>query len=412
MAQLITRCPACGTRFRVVPDQLRISEGWVRCGHCAEVFDAARHLGAPEETTQAALPTAEPVPAEPALPQTPPAETQDLAPAPEHAPPWPVADEDVPPWLPHAPAEIPVTDSVASLEQDLADYVQAQAAAPVPEPGVGLPGPGTAFVPELHRVSAEPLGAAGPAARVPDDRPGRLVVSLTEESASIPLRTASAGHAMPLPLRAAAEDAPRPAPMPARVVAAPPVARPVPLDPAHAELSFLRDAVPEPPTAAPAAAVPRTRLFWSLAAGLALVLLLWQWAVHERDRLAAKAPGLRPLLGALCAPLSCSVQPLRRIDAIVIDGSAFQALGDSGYRLSLTLRNRAAHPVALPAIALTLTDIAEQPVLRRVLMPQELGSPPEALDAHGEWTAGADLQIADSAGRARVVGYRLDPFYP
>ena len=61
---------------------------------------------------------------------------------------------------------------------------------------------------------------------------------------------------------------------------------------------------------------------------------------------------------------------------------------------------------------MTLTDISEQPVLRRVLMPQELGSPPAALDAHGEWTASADLQIADNAGRARVVGYRLDPFYP
>ena len=41
---LITRCPACGTMFKVVPDQLRISEGWVRCGHCAEVFDASAHL--------------------------------------------------------------------------------------------------------------------------------------------------------------------------------------------------------------------------------------------------------------------------------------------------------------------------------------------------------------------------------
>src|SRR4051812_37874466 len=41
---LITRCPACGTMFKVVPDQLRISEGWVRCGHCAEVFDASAYL--------------------------------------------------------------------------------------------------------------------------------------------------------------------------------------------------------------------------------------------------------------------------------------------------------------------------------------------------------------------------------
>lgn len=41
---LITRCPACETLFKVVPDQLRISEGWVRCGQCDEVFDASLHL--------------------------------------------------------------------------------------------------------------------------------------------------------------------------------------------------------------------------------------------------------------------------------------------------------------------------------------------------------------------------------
>jgi predicted Zn finger-like uncharacterized protein len=41
---LITRCPACQTSFRIVPDQLRISEGWVRCGQCQEVFNAALQL--------------------------------------------------------------------------------------------------------------------------------------------------------------------------------------------------------------------------------------------------------------------------------------------------------------------------------------------------------------------------------
>jgi predicted Zn finger-like uncharacterized protein len=41
---LITRCPACQTLFKVVPDQLRISEGWVRCGQCGEAFDASLRL--------------------------------------------------------------------------------------------------------------------------------------------------------------------------------------------------------------------------------------------------------------------------------------------------------------------------------------------------------------------------------
>lgn len=30
--------------FKVVADQLKISQGWVRCGQCSEVFDAAAHL--------------------------------------------------------------------------------------------------------------------------------------------------------------------------------------------------------------------------------------------------------------------------------------------------------------------------------------------------------------------------------
>lgn len=51
---LATRCPACSTVFRVVPDQLRVSEGWVRCGRCAEVFNASESLvdletGAPRD---------------------------------------------------------------------------------------------------------------------------------------------------------------------------------------------------------------------------------------------------------------------------------------------------------------------------------------------------------------------------
>lgn len=40
----ITRCPSCATSFKVVADQLRISEGWVRCGQCKEVFDASANL--------------------------------------------------------------------------------------------------------------------------------------------------------------------------------------------------------------------------------------------------------------------------------------------------------------------------------------------------------------------------------
>lgn len=41
---LATRCSACGTVFRVVQDQLKVSEGWVRCGRCNDVFNALENL--------------------------------------------------------------------------------------------------------------------------------------------------------------------------------------------------------------------------------------------------------------------------------------------------------------------------------------------------------------------------------
>ena len=49
---LITRCPACGTKFKVVTDQLKVSEGWVRCGQCAEVFVGTLHMQASHTRTQ------------------------------------------------------------------------------------------------------------------------------------------------------------------------------------------------------------------------------------------------------------------------------------------------------------------------------------------------------------------------
>ncbi len=53
---LITRCPACGTMFNVVTDQLKVSQGWVRCGQCANVFDATLHLQAESAPSPSQVP--------------------------------------------------------------------------------------------------------------------------------------------------------------------------------------------------------------------------------------------------------------------------------------------------------------------------------------------------------------------
>ena len=42
--QLITRCPQCETAFAFETAQLRLAQGWVRCGKCAMLFEADKHL--------------------------------------------------------------------------------------------------------------------------------------------------------------------------------------------------------------------------------------------------------------------------------------------------------------------------------------------------------------------------------
>jgi arginase len=58
---LTTRCPQCGTSFKVVPDQLRVRNGLVRCGACSTVFDGRACL-LPDAGVPATPPAAPAVP--------------------------------------------------------------------------------------------------------------------------------------------------------------------------------------------------------------------------------------------------------------------------------------------------------------------------------------------------------------
>jgi predicted Zn finger-like uncharacterized protein len=68
---LITRCPSCGTAFRIREQQIEARDGRVRCGRCSVVFDArdslAEHLdlGEPDPPPAAERKPAAPPPAAP-----------------------------------------------------------------------------------------------------------------------------------------------------------------------------------------------------------------------------------------------------------------------------------------------------------------------------------------------------------
>lgn len=329
---LITCCPACGTMFKVVADQLKISEGWVRCGHCAQVFDATAHMVPVPQVPTAPVPPQQPIPEPP--PATAPAEPVSLAPPPmalAFGPPAGVA----PAPRPEAPSELP---------------------SPLDAPFIFR---------RSDMGEGYDLGL---------DSNLKSTLSLPPSDSLIE----------------ADVEPPRTGP-----------------EPELHEVSFVRDAL--------------RREFWRrpLVRGVLLLLLLasaallaLQYAIQERDRLAVVEPGLRSWLERMCVQLHCTVGPPRQIEAIAIDSSAFNRLRSDAYRLSFTLKNSASFAVAAPSMELTLTDTQDQPVVRRVLTPQELGASSPLLPAGGEWSGSVALAVNANGSGARIAGYRLLAFYP
>lgn len=348
--RLTTRCPACATRFRVVPDQLRLADGWVRCGRCSEVFDARQALQEQADADNALAPDA------------------------------------LPPLL-HEPQAEPPPEL-----QDETTYRSGSGSELVPEP----PGE-VADAPAADRIvepTFDPALRLAPA--VVSETALEAVPETEPESASETASKTVVGQASGLP---AEREEPWLEPTDPAAAAA----NPVTVEP-EAPVSFLR--APSPPSARTR---PGVRALLALGCVMALLLLGFQIAVHERDRLAAQAPDWRPWLQALCQPLDCTVSPLRRIDAVVIDASGLVRLRDDAYRLQLALSNKSAVELAVPAIELTLTDAADQPVLRRVILPAELGDA-TALAGGAQWNSQVVFSVANHA--TRIAGYRVLAFYP
>ncbi|MFG6413184.1 DUF3426 domain-containing protein [Roseateles sp. DC23W] len=169
---LATRCTACGTVFRIVEDQLRVSDGWVRCGRCSEIFDARELLFDIEREAPPPWPAAfTPAPGfadEPPSPPTPhplppPAPAPEPEPEPEPEPAWipqPVADPE--PQL-ETPPRFTATAAPARQEprwvedEPLAHLPPAPVPQPVIEPAPTLvaepTSPSTPVVPEFMRMA-------------------------------------------------------------------------------------------------------------------------------------------------------------------------------------------------------------------------------------------------------------------
>jgi hypothetical protein len=177
---------------------------------------------------------------------------------------------------------------------------------------------------------------------------------------------------------------------------------------------------------------PLTRWSLALLSVLLLAALVAQWAVQQRDTLAALQPQLLPALRALCGPLRCEIRPPRHIEALVIDSSSFNRIGPDAYRLSFTLKNTGVTPLEMPSLEVTLTDTQDQAVVRRILAPAQFGTKAATLAAQSELAGMVLMNVSGDAGAPtpspsssfsssppsapaaplRVAGYRVLAFYP
>jgi predicted Zn finger-like uncharacterized protein len=148
---------------------------------------------------------------------------------------------------------------------------------------------------------------------------------------------------------------------------------------------------------------------WVLAAIVALLLAITQSIYFLRNEIAIYYPQFKPVLSNACQMLNCKIQLPKQIEFIVIDDSDMQEDAERSGLIyfSTTLINTGSHAVTFPDLELTLTDIEENPVLRRIFKPAEYLTAQISL-ADG-FKAGAEIKVklAMTTSGAPVSGYRV-----
>ena len=149
-----------------------------------------------------------------------------------------------------------------------------------------------------------------------------------------------------------------------------------------------------------------------VAAKLCLALAA-QIIYFYRNQIAAQYPVFKPYLQQACAMLGCRIELLKNQDALSIETSGLESTAHSSVVvLHATLRNRAALSQAFPLMELTLTDVQNHTVARRILKPDEyLRS--EKVDMSAGMLANGEIavKVYMDIGDLKASGYRLLLFY-
>ena len=441
---MTTRCPQCGTTFKVVPDQLRVRNGLVRCGECATVFDGRACLIA-QIPAGFERPLAVPgVAAESVGTVTldePPESRAPVSPSVIREPAEPTS-----PVIVNEPPErsVPVTPAVLRGRSDIAKrdpFLNERTAQDEDDER------------EDEDVDREPIEhfttdsgtrdevvfRIGGAKSV-GDRAERIESSVYDDADmradADPRDQESADHYVDSDFhedeptdrhaskgfrddedaesRLRDEDRDESDDQDSPVVLGESRTR------YHGETDVGR-APPEFLDADHHARRSFMRSLWGYACVFGLLLLAAQFLFVYRSTIAGMAPELRPLLVRLCEPIGCEVGYVRHIDRISITSSSLQPpRGQAGAPqqddlsklvLRASVRNLYDQPQPWPALRLDLSDMSDTVVIRKILLPEDYLPKGQA---QRPFEAGAEINIAVpiEVSGPHVTGFQLHKFFP
>lgn len=446
---MFTVCPKCALTLVVTAADLRVAQGYVRCGRCSSVFNALARLT--EERQPAAGPGTE-------APQAAAAEPASTAPRPPGASAHPDAAAAT-----GAESEEAIPEDALEFDPTTTD-VNSVFVQPPPDPqwaaatgsfralvaanqDTGHELPDSQVDVEIDAdflasiLRAESLDAAPAPARAPTAAPAALPSSPDPANGPAPAAKPSAApdaatqaprapSAAPAPAAAApakpaAAAATRP---PALSAATPPPASPRELQAPYARHGHLkyrgedseRDAAEDSQELPAAVAGARARVVawlqghaWHLGAALAALVLLVQMLNHYRDDLAASARFNRPLT-ALYGSLGVQLFPrwdLRAYDVRQLGASA-DSEGAGLITVRASIKNGAPQPQPLPMLRVTLQDRFGNRIAARDVQPKSYlpGSiPPSSFLSAGQ-RIDAEMGFADPGTDA--VGFEIDACLP
>lgn len=454
---MYTVCPKCALTLVVTAADLRVAQGFVRCGRCSNVFNALARLS--EERSTVATGVASPTLSQPA-PPPPPQEPEPAAPAPsatERKPAQDLAETDSIPdsaleFNPEAtdvskvfieqtpdPQWSAATGKFKALFRKSLTRTAASAPSqaqlsqsPASQPSTSQPStsqPSAAQRP----ASAAPAPAAPPAATpqtIPTDEDAQFDIEVDAEflAATTQLRpqppappaapAASATEASPAPAApVAATGAPGSA-VPQGAAAKQP--HPAPEPPQDVGFASPAIAIAAGPPAdeigeTPARAHPRPALghLWSVGAAVLVILLAGQIVNHYRHDLATHERFYGPLT-RLYAALGIPLVPRWNLGAYDVRQLGASADNTNAGQITVraSVKNTAKQPQPLPLLRVTLQDRFGNRIAARDVPPKSYL--PAAIPSSSFLSAGqrVDAEMAFVDPGSNAVGFEIDACLP